>query len=71
MKLRRVTKGQYLTEDSQYLIIKSDKGWSWQVSENAQWVVKDRRHYRTRAWVLGCVEAVQETDNEELELWEG
>jgi len=71
MKLRKVTKGQYLTEDSHYLILKDDKGWGWQVSENAQWVTKDKRRYKTKAWVERCVEAEQSHNNQEQELWEG
>jgi hypothetical protein len=71
VKLRKVTQGQYLTEDSHYLIIKDDKGWSWQVSDGVQWIIKDKRKYKTRAWVVRCVQAEQNQNNQEQELWEG
>ena len=70
LKLRRVTKGQYLTEDSLYLIAKGDKGWFWLVSDGTQWVTKDKRRYKTRMWVERCVEADQYQINDELQLWD-
>ena len=42
LRLHKVTAGQYLTEDNQYLIVKADNGWYWQVTEGSQWVTKDK-----------------------------
>lgn len=70
LKLRKVTAGQYLTLDDQFLIVKDDKGWSWQVTDGVQWVVKDKRRYKTRAWVERCVEAELCLTDEELQLWD-
>ena len=70
LRLHKVTAGQYLTEDNQYLIVKADDGWYWQVTEGSQWVTKDKRRYKTRAWVERCVEADRYQANDELQLWE-
>ena len=43
LKLRKVSAGQYLTEDNNYLIVKADDGWYWQVSDCVQWTTKDNR----------------------------
>jgi hypothetical protein len=71
LKLRKVQAGQYLTDDNRYLIIKSDEGWSWQVTDGAQWVTKDKRKYKTKSWVERCVEAERYQEHDELQLWEG
>lgn len=70
LRLRKATQGQYLTEDNRYLLAKDDKGWFWQVTDGTQWVTKDKRRYKTRAWVARCVEADQYQANDELQLWE-
>jgi hypothetical protein len=69
--LHKVTAGQYLTDDNRYLIIKFDEGWSWQVTDGTQWVTKDKRRYKTKAWVERCVEADRYQLDNELQLWEG
>lgn len=69
LKLRKVTTGQYLTDDNLYLIAKDNKGWFWQVSEDAQWVSKDRRRYKTKRWVEKCVEEEKYQNDNEIKLW--
>ena len=73
IKLLRVLEGsqEYLTQDMNYLIRKTEKGWIWEVSEGTKWVRKDRRYYKTRAWCLLCVETDKYQSEGELELWLG